>query len=223
MIPEQFLMMSLAIGAIAFLYSSVGHAGASGYIAVLSLAGLAPNVIKQTALALIWPFAVLAVPMAFVGGYVNLPAAAFKCVVGWILLFSAIRFMIYPSEDTTIQEPSPGVALPVGAGLGLLSGLTGTGGGIFLTPLLLAMRWAKTKSAAAVSAVFILLNSIAGLLGNISNTRQFPAFAIPFALIALFAGLAGSYLGSTRFPQTTIKRLLALVLVIAGLKLLLTP
>jgi uncharacterized membrane protein YfcA len=241
MIPEQFLMMSLAIGAIAFLYSSVGHAGASGYIAVLSLAGLAPNVIKPTALALnilvasvaswqfyrgghfswklFWPFAVLAVPMAFVGGYVNLPAAAFKCVVGWILLFSAIRFMIYPSEDTTIQEPSPGV----GAGLGLLSGLTGTGGGIFLTPLLLAMRWAKTKSAAAVSAVFILLNSIAGLLGNISNTRQFPAFAIPFALIALFAGLAGSYLGSTRFPQTTIKRLLALVLVIAGLKLLLTP
>lgn len=245
MIPEQFLMMSLAIGAIAFLYSSVGHAGASGYIAVLSLAGLAPNVIKPTALALnilvasvaswqfyrgghfswklFWPFAVLAVPMAFVGGYVNLPAAAFKCVVGWILLFSAIRFMIYPSEDTTIHKPSPGVALPVGAGLGLLSGLTGTGGGIFLTPLLLAMRWAKTKSAAAVSAVFILLNSIAGLLGNISNTRQFPAFAIPFALIALFAGLAGSYLGSTRFPQTTIKRLLALVLIIAGLKLLLTP
>jgi uncharacterized membrane protein YfcA len=131
--------------------------------------------------------------------------------------------MIYPSEDAAIQEPSTGVALPVGAGLGLLSGLTGTGGGIFLTPLLLAMRWAKTKSAAAVSAVFILLNSIAGLLGNISNTRQLPAFAIPFALIALCAGLAGSYLGSTRFPQTTIKRLLALVLVIAGLKLLLTP
>ena len=245
MTTEQFVMVSLAIGAIAFLYSSVGHAGASGYIAVLSLAGLAPNVIKPTALALnilvasvaswqfyrgghfswklFWPFAVLAVPMAFVGGYVNLPVAAFKFIVGWILLFSAIRFLIYPSEDAVVQEPSSAVALPVGAGLGLLSGLTGTGGGIFLTPLLLAMRWAKTKSAAAVSAVFILLNSIAGLLGNISNTRQLPVFAIPFALIALAAGLAGSYLGSTLFPQATIKRLLALVLVIAGFKLLLTP
>jgi len=241
---EQLVILSLAIGMIAFLYSSVGHAGASGYIAVLSIAGLSPSVIKPTALALnvlvamiaswqfyrgghfswklFWPFALLAVPMAFVGGYLNLPAAAFKFIVGLILLFSAMRFLVYPSEDTVTHGPSTKVALPIGAGLGFLSGLTGTGGGIFLTPLLLGMRWAKTKSAAAVSAVFILLNSAAGLLGNISSTKEFPTFAIPFALVAGSAGFVGSYFGSTRFPQATIKRLLAVVLVIAGLKLLLT-
>ena len=108
------------------------------------------------------------------------------------------------------------MAISLGAGLGLLSGLTGTGGGIFLTPLLLFMRWAKTKNAAAVSALFILANSTAGLLGNLSSTRRFPVFAIALAVAAIAGGTAGSYYGSRRFDHTVIKRLLAVVLLIAG-------
>lgn len=244
MTTEQLVIVSVAIGIIAFLYSSVGHAGASGYIAVLSLAGVATNVIKPTALTLnilvaliasfqfyraghfswklFWPFALLAVPMAFVGGYLSIPTWVFKFIVGLILLFSAARFLMRPLEDKVTQEPSTRIAIPIGAGLGLLSGLTGTGGGIFLTPLLLAMRWATTKSAAAVSAVFILLNSTAGLIGNISSTKQFPTFAIPFAMIAVVAGFIGSHYGSKRFSPARIKQMLSVVLVIAGLKLLFT-
>ncbi|MCP9841104.1 sulfite exporter TauE/SafE family protein [Synechococcus sp. J7-Johnson] len=214
-----------------FLYSSVGHAGASGYIAVLSLVELSPSAIKPTALmlnilvatiatwqfarrghfswSLFWPFAVLAVPMAFVGGYLNLPVTAFRLIVGVVLVLSAVRFIVGQSADTACSPPAIACAIPIGAGLGLLSGLTGTGGGIFLTPLLLMMRWSTVKSAAAVSALFILLNSVAGLLGNVSSTKNFPTFAIPLAIVAVAAGFAGAHFGSHRFPHTTIKRILA--------------
>jgi uncharacterized membrane protein YfcA len=107
----------------------------------------------------------------------------------------------------------------VGGVLGLLAGLTGTGGGIFLTPLMILMRWAPTKAAAATSVVFILGNSIAGLLGNLSATRSFPSFALILAAAAIIGGAAGSYLGSQRFSPVLIKRLLAAVLIVAGLKL----
>ncbi len=241
---DAIIFMSIAVGAVAFLYSSVGHAGASGYIAVMSLAELEPKVIKPTALMLnilvatiatwqfarkghfswhlFWPFAVLAVPMAFVGGYFDLSTTAFKVIVGMVLILSAIRLITHSSDDSEATPPALSVAIPTGAGLGLLSGLTGTGGGIFLTPLLLMMRWANAKPAAAVSALFILANSIAGLMGNFSSTRQFPAFAVPLAIVAVCGGLAGSYFGSHRFPHTTINRLLAAVLLIAGAKLLLS-
>ena len=244
MTTEHLLLLSVAIAAVAFLYSSVGHAGASGYIAVMTLAELEPKVIKPTALTLnilvaaiaswqfarrghfswplFWPFALLAVPMAFVGGYLDIPTAIFKFIVGVVLLISAFRFLTHPSDDTATGTPPLLIAIPVGGGLGLLSGLTGTGGGIFLTPLLLFMHWAKTKQAAGVSSLFILLNSIAGLLGSISSTKSFPAFAFPLAVAAVVAGLAGSYYGSQRFPHTTIKRLLAFVLLIAGVKLVMT-
>jgi uncharacterized membrane protein YfcA len=241
---DKLLFLTLAIFVIAFLYSSVGHAGASGYIAVMSLFNLAPDVIRPTALVLtilvacigtfqfwraghfswrlFWPFAVLAIPLAFVGGYINLPTHVFKVLVGIVLLFSAIRFFWRPSEDVVAREPSRPAAISIGAGLGLLAGLTGTGGGIFLTPLLLFMRWARAKSAAAVSALFILVNSAAGLLGNFSSTKRFPSFAIALAVAAVAGGTAGSYLGSRRFDHTVIKRLLAVVLVIAGTKLIFT-
>ncbi len=236
--------MCLAIGVVAFLYSSVGHAGASGYIAVMTLADFEPQVIKPTALMLnilvatiatwqfarkghftwrlFWPFALLAVPMAFIGGYLNLPTPVFKVVIGIVLLMSAFRFLMRPSDDSAAGLPKLYVSIPTGAGLGLLSGLTGTGGGIFLTPLLLLMRWATIKQAAGVSALFILANSSAGLLGNFSSTKHFPAFAIPLAIVAVCAGSTGSYFGSHRFPHTTIKRMLAIVLLIAGTKLLMT-
>jgi uncharacterized protein len=241
---DQLPVLTIAIFFIAFLYSSVGHAGASGYIAVMSLFGLTPLVIKPIALALnilvasiasfqfwrsghfswrlFWPFALFAIPFAFLGGYINLPTQVFKVIVGVILLFSAVRFL-YPSKvESVIKEPKRPIALFSGAGLGFLAGLTGTGGGIFLTPLLLLNQWATVKSAAAVSALFILVNSIAGLLGNLSSTRSFPSFTGVFAISAIVGGTLGSYLGSNRFEPTLIKRLLAFVLTIAGLKLILT-
>jgi hypothetical protein len=235
----------VAVAAVAFLYSTVGHAGASGYIAVMSLFGIAATTIRPTALALnilvsllttwqfwraghfswrlFWPFAALAVPFAFVGGYVSLPTHIFKVLVGVVLLLSALRLLVRPSADDVSREPSKPVALTVGGALGLLAGLTGTGGGIFLTPLLLFMRWARTKQAAATSAAFILVNSLAGLSGNLSATRAFPSVAIPLAGAALAGGAVGSYYGARRFDHTLIKRLLAVVLVIAGAKLIFTP
>lgn len=241
---QQVVLLTVGVLAVAFLYSSVGHAGASGYIAVMSLLGLAPSVIKPTALVLniivasiaaaqfyraghfswnlFWPFALLAIPFAFLGGYVHLPTHAFQILVGVVLLFSAFRFLIVSGGDDVAGRPPRPVALGIGAGLGLLSGLTGTGGGIFLTPLLLIKRWAKVKTAAAVSAVFILANSISGLMGNFASTQNLPAVAIPLGVAAIIGGTAGSYLGSNRLPQTAIKRLLAVVLLIAGTKLIFT-
>ena len=240
---EHLLLLIAAIFLVAFLYSSVGHAGASGYIAVMSLASLSPAVIKPSALVLnilvasigtwqffraghfswrlFWPFAVLSIPLAFVGGYVNLPTHLFKLLVGAVLLLSAAYFLWQPHNDDVRSEPSKPVAIGAGGVLGLFAGLTGTGGGIFLTPLLLIMRWARTKTAAATSALFILVNSIAGLLGNVSGTKDIPGLVLPLAIAAVIGGTAGSYFGSTRFPPALIKRLLAVVLVIAGLKLML--
>ena len=244
MTPEQIPFLALVVLVVAFLYSSVGHAGASGYIAVMSLFSLAPDTIKPTALLLnilvasigtwqfwraghfswrlFWPFAVLSIPAAFLGGYVNLPTHLFKVLVGLVLWFSAGRFLWRPGADDVRQEPARGTAVAIGAGLGLLSGLTGTGGGIFLTPLLLLMRWARTKTAAAVSALFILLNSASGLLGNLASTRQLPPLALALALAVVVGGSAGAYFGSRRFPHAVIRRLLAVVLLIAGAKLVFT-
>jgi uncharacterized protein len=237
-------LICAAILVVAFLYSSVGHAGASGYIAVLTLFGLTPAVIKPAALVLnilvasltafqfwkaghfswrlFWPFALLSAPFAFVGGYINLPTHIFKILVGIVLLYSAVRFLIEPKGDQEPHEPSKPVALSVGAGIGLLSGLTGTGGGIFLTPLVIFMLWARTKAASAVSALFILVNSISGLAGNISSTRQLPVFALPMVAAAVSGGAVGSYLGSRQFSPFFIKKLLAVVLTIAGIKLIFT-
>ena len=237
-----FLLILLAIFAVAFLYSSVGHAGASGYIAVLALAGFAPGVIKPTALVLnilvasigayqfwragyfqwklFWPFAVAAAPMAYLGGYLDLPAQIFKIVVGAVLLLSAARFIFRQGDPVTVTPPALPVALGTGAGLGLLSGLTGTGGGIFLTPLLLFCRWARTKNVAATSALFILVNSSTGLLGFLSSGKSIPSFTWAFAVFAVVGGTLGSWLGSRKFPVRTIQLLLAAVLLVAGMKLI---
>lgn len=244
MTPDFLIPLTLGIFVIAVLYSSVGHAGASGYIAVMSLLSIAPAVIKPTALTLnilvasigtwqfwraghfswklFWPFAVLAVPFAFIGGYVNLPTHLFKMLLGAVLLFSAARLLVKPPQDQDTKAPGRIPAMLSGGGIGLLSGLTGTGGGIFLTPLVLLMRWAPAKSAAAISALFILMNSVAGLLGNLASTQQFPSFALVLVVAAGSGGAIGSYFGSRRFDAQLIKRLLAVVLVVAGTKLLLT-
>jgi hypothetical protein len=244
MAPETLWILTVAVFAVAILYSSVGHAGASGYIAVMSLLSVAPAEIKPIALALnilvasigtfqfwraghfswplFWPFALLSVPFAFVGGYLNLPSHVFKVLVGIVLLLSAVQFLLRPPAESEPTQPPRLIAIGAGGLLGLLSGLTGTGGGIFLTPLLILMRWARTKSAAAVSAPFILLNSASGLAGNISATKSFPAFAWALVLAAVIGGSIGSWFGSQRLPHMAIKRLLAIVLTIAGFKLILT-
>lgn len=244
MTPECLAVLTLGIFVVAFLYSSVGHAGASGYIAVLSLLSIAPATIKPTALTLnilvasistwqfrraghfswplFWPFALLSVPFAFVGGSIHLPTPVFKVLVGLILLYSAGRLLLRPPPEYEPHAPARLLAFLSGAGIGLLSGLTGTGGGIFLTPLLLFRHWARAKPAAAVSALFILVNSLAGLLSHVGSTQPFPTVALLSVVAAGVGGALGSGFGSRRFDPPLIKRLLAVVLLIAGTKLILT-
>jgi uncharacterized membrane protein YfcA len=240
----QVAFLFLAVCVIAFLYSSVGHAGASGYIATMALFGLSPTVIRPTALVLnilvasigsfqfwraghfswrlFWPFALLSIPAAYLGGYLQLPASVLKILIGLVLLFSAVRLIFRRSDPETVSPPSAPAAIGLGAGIGFLSGLTGTGGGIFLTPLLLFCSWARIKQAAAVSALFILVNSIAGLAGHFTANHSVPSLAMVLAAAAVMGGILGSHLGSRRFPVRTISLLLATVLVIAGAKLIFT-
>jgi hypothetical protein len=229
------LLAVLAVLLVAFLYSSVGHAGASGYIAVLTLLGYGVVTVRPTALllnvlvasiatwqfwhaghfswSLFWPFAILSVPMAFLGGYLQLPANLLAVLVGVVLLASAVRFAWRPADVTSVRPMKRPVALMVGGGIGLLSGLTGTGGGIFLTPILLLSHWAAVRRAAAVSA--------AGLAGYVASGLTIPSVLLPLALAAMAGGTLGSYLGSRRFSPRALQALLALVLVIAGTKLIL--
>jgi len=238
----QVTLLALAIGVVAFLYSSVGHGGASGYTAVLTLAGFAIDEIKPTSLVLnilvagigayqfwraghfswklFWPFAILSVPMAFMGGYEKLPVSVLKRLLGVVLLASATRLFLVPKEPAEVVPPRRGVALSVGAIIGLLSGLTGTGGGIFLTPLLLFCRWAKTREAAAVSAMFVLVNSVSGLAGHVTRGKPVPSIALWLAVSAVVGGTLGSRLGSTRLSPRLIQLLLATALIVASIKLL---
>lgn len=238
----QLILLAAAVFAVATLYSMVGHAGASGYIAAMTLLGLAPAEIKPIALtlnvlvatigtiqfaraghfrwSLFWPFALLSVPLAYVGGATQLPVHVFKILLGFVLLYSALHLFLRPAVEQELRSPALRLAIPAGGAIGLMSGLTGTGGGIFLTPLLLFMRWARVKEAAAVSALFILLNSAAGLVGHVVSTNSFPAVALVLLLAATAGGVIGSHLGSRRFDPVWIKRALALVLLIAGAKLL---
>lgn len=238
------MLLPLGLLLIAVLYASVGHGGASGYIAVMALAGLPPETIRPTALmmnvlvagiatvqfaraghfrwAVLWPFAVAAVPFAWLGGRLPLDAGAFGMLVGGVLLASAARLFWRPKEAATERPLRLVWALPVGAVLGLLSGLVGVGGGIFLTPLLLMAGWARTKVAAAVSAPFILLNSVAGLLGWWGQGQGWPApeLVAPLLMAALLGGSLGGWLGSRRLAPEGIKRALAVVLLVAGVKML---
>jgi uncharacterized protein len=238
------ILLFIAVGLIAFLYSTVGHAGASGYIAVMTLWGIAPATIRPTALVLnilvasigafqfwraghftwrlFWPFALLSVPAAYLGGYLQPSASVLRILIGLVLLFSAVRLIFRRGDPIKTVVPSQPMAISVGAGLGLLSGLTGTGGGIFLTPLLLFCRWAYIRQAAAVSALFILVNSIAGLIGYFTAVHSIPSLGVILAAAAIIGGIVGSHLGSRRFAVRAISLFLATVLLIAGTKLIFT-
>lgn len=238
------MIATLLIFIVALLYSSVGHAGASGYLAVMALLGVAPATMRPTALVLnllvatvgarafigaghfkwrlAWPFLISAVPMAYLGGRLSLPVDTYRMVVGAVLLLSAIRLLVQlRAADRALREPPLPLALAVGALLGFLAGLTGVGGGIFLSPLLLLAGWANLRTTAATSVVFILANSTAGLLGQWHAVRAIPDDVIPWGVAALAGGALGSWLGAERLPSTAIRVALAVVLITAGGKLLL--
>ena len=244
--PDQ-IAIALLVCAAAALYSSVGHGGASGYLAVMALFGVAPEVMRPAALTLnllvagvagakfyragrfswhtLWPFAITSVPAAFIGGRLVLPTESYRIVLGLVLLFCAVRMLLASrAEREKVEEARPPaipVALALGAAIGILSGLTGVGGGIFLSPLLLLFRWADIRRASGVAAVFILVNSAAGLLGYASSGYALPAGLPLWGAAALVGGWLGSGYGSRRAPIPALYRLLALVLLVAGLKLLL--
>ena len=229
----------------ALMYSSVGHAGASGYLAAMALVGVAPEVMRPSALTLnilvasigassfyragcfawstFWPFAVGSIPFAFVGGTIQLPPHVFRPLIGAVLLAAAVRMVVRagsPGEDAEARPPRTATAVAAGAGIGLLSGLTGTGGGIFLSPLMLLMRWAPMRQVAGVSAMFILVNSIAGLAGNSKGVRLLPPAVIGWAAAAVAGGAIGSWLGSRKLAPQSLRYILALVLVVAAAKLI---
>lgn len=239
------LVLAFAILAVAVLYSSVGHGGASGYLAVMALAGLAPATMRPAALALnlfvaglaawqfaragwfawrlFWPFAATSIPLAAVGGALSLPDPVYKRIVGIALLFAAWHLFRTAgrAHEAGVRPPAPALALATGAGLGLLAGLTGVGGGIFLSPLLLAAGWAGAKETAAVSALFILVNSAAGLAAFLATGGSPPVELWPLAPAAAAGGAAGSAAGALRLRGAAIRRLLAGVLLLAGVKFLL--
>jgi len=242
-VSETLIIASLFFVGAA-LYASVGHGGASSYLAIMGLFSLAPDVMKPTALALnilvasvatfkfyraglfswrlFWPFAAASIPAAFVGGAVMLPTHWYKIVVGIVLLYAAVwmfRSAMRPISKET-HPPPLWAALLAGLAIGFLSGLTGVGGGIFLSPLLLSMGWAETRATSGVAAPFILVNSIAGLLGHIASVSQLPPNVPVWGAAALIGGWIGASYGSKRAPVPVLRQLLSLVLVVAGVKLI---
>jgi len=230
----------------AALYSSVGHGGASAYLAIMALFSVAPDVMRPTALALnlvvasftaarfalkgqtnwrlLAGFAVTAVPAAYLGGAIKIPPEYYRPLVGFLLLLAAGRLFWQPRKlaERQVQPPSLLLTLPVGATLGLLAGLSGTGGGIFLSPLIILFGWEDARKTSGIAASFILLNSVAGLLGNLASVQRLPT-ETPILIASVFTGATlGTWLGVTRLPRHRLLQGLAIVLLIAGLKLLLT-
>lgn len=243
---ESIAILAVLIFTAALLYSSVGHAGASGYLAAMALFGMAPLTMKPAALTLnilvaaitttkylragrfswplFWPLALASIPFAYAGGLITLPGAYYKPIVGAVLIYAAYRFVRDAGKpDYTVKPPMLPVVLLCGAGLGFLSGLVGVGGGIFLSPLLIMMQWEAVKKVSGISAAFILVNSIAGLLGFVaSKAPQLPDGLPYWAAAAVLGGYIGAEYGSKRFGNPTIKRLLSMVLLVAGVKMIAT-
>jgi len=247
---SDIALLSGLIFAAAILYSSVGHAGASGYLAAMALFGLAPAVMKPTALTLnilvasiavirlrqaglvnwrpLLPLVAGSIPLAFIGGSIQLPGAWYRVLVGLVLLAASAKFFFHPRESAALDGARAVESIPIGPALlaggliGLLSGLTGTGGGIFLSPLLLLFGWAGARQQAGITAPFILVNSIAGLAGNLVSLRSLPADLPYFVIAALLGAVVGTQLGIKWFSTRALQRALGVVLVIAAVKFLVT-
>ncbi len=230
---------------VAFLYASVGHGGASGYLALMAIFSISPDVMKPTALLLnlfvsltsfiqfyrgghfrwkiFLPFAIASVPMAYLGGLIEVDAEVYKKILGLLLLIPIIRFLFFRNiQVNELKEPNISLSLLIGAVIGFLSGLIGIGGGIILSPVLLLLKWTDMKQTAAISAIFIFVNSLSGLAGQLTKGIQFSNDMYAYVVIAFIGGIFGAYFGSLKFKQGVLKYMLAIVLVVAAYKLLFT-
>ncbi len=232
---------------VAVLYSSVGHGGASGYLALFALFGVAVPEIAPVVLVLnilvastsfirynasgffsakmLLPFVCLSVPAAYVGGALHISPELFTLVLGVVLILSALRIVIVQPDKHRFVEPLQSTlwkwGLPIGAVLGLISGMTGIGGGVFLSPVLLLARWADVKRSAALASAFIVLNSISGLIGQLTRTTLSLHVLLPLAAVVVAGGAIGSYAGAERLKSRRLQIILSIVLIIAGAKLVL--
>ena len=241
---QYSFILLMAIGLMAVLYSSVGHGGASGYLAAMALWGLLPEEMRPAALLmnivvtswllyrfqpyklmpykLFWPLVIASTPLAFVGGLIKIDAEAYRLLVGVMLLLAAVRMLMINKAAESIQQPTMIAVLLVGAILGFSAGLTGIGGGVFLSPILLIFGWCSIRQSTAVAAGFILLNSISGLAGYIVSDQSWPMGAGWLVIAALAGCLFGGELAAHRASSLTLQKLLAAVLAIAAVKMVVT-
>jgi uncharacterized membrane protein YfcA len=237
---DTIWLLILAIAAAAALYSSVGHGGASAYIALMAISGLAPEEIRPAALVLnilvaglgawrylragrfdwrvFWPFAVTAIPAAFLAGRVDLPEHVYRPLLAAALAAAALRYLIWPQIDAVKPSAPPSIALaaPAGAALGALAGLTGIGGGVYLSPLLVFAGWADPQRATGIAACFIVVNSLAGLAGRASSLAMLPSYLPWLAGAALIGALIGTTWSLKRLNKSGVLRVLGVVLGIAA-------
>jgi uncharacterized membrane protein YfcA len=241
---QYSFILLMAIGLMAVLYSSVGHGGASGYLAAMALWGLLPEEMRPAALLmnivvtswllyrfqpyklipykLFWPLVIASTPLAFVGGLIKIDAEAYRLLVGVMLLLAAVRMLMINKAAESTHQPTMIVVLLVGAILGFSAGLTGIGGGVFLSPILLIFGWCTIRQSTAVAAGFILLNSIGGLAGYIVSDQSWPMGAGWLVIAALAGCLFGGELAAHRASSLTLQKLLAAVLAIAAVKMVVT-
>lgn len=236
-------IIAILLFAVATLYSMVGHGGASGYLAVLSLTSISTLAMSSTSLVLnlfvagisfafycqskffrwelTWPFLISAVPLAFLGAMAKIPPEAYSLILGITLVFAAYRLLINHKKDAEKQTISVPKSLGIGGVIGILSGMLGIGGGIFLSPVILFLRWADPKETAATSSIFILVNSLAGLAGKVVSQRlSFPPNLWMIVLVCVLGALAGAYLGAKKLAPRWIRIALACVLLTAAIKLI---
>ena len=239
------IILSVLVAFVAFLYASVGHGGASGYLALMALFSITPAVMKPTALLLnlfvslvsfiqfyrgghfriklFLPFALASIPMAYVGGLITVETDLYKRILGLLLLIPIVRFLFFANiKVEEIKKSNIPLSVAIGAVIGFLSGLIGIGGGIILSPVILLLKWADMKQTAAISALFIFLNSLSGLAGQLSKGTHFSPDMFAYVGVAFVGGICGAYFGSLRFNQNILKYLLAIVLMLAAYKLLFT-
>jgi uncharacterized protein len=242
---EWMVLFYVLLFAVAFLYASVGHGGASGYLALGAIFELAKEVMRPTALLLnmfvsltafiqfyrgkhfifkiFLPLALASVPMAFIGGRMNIEPTTYKITLGILLLIPIVRFLFFPNISVNeIKKSNVGLSIIIGAVIGFISGMIGIGGGIILSPVLLLLKWTDQKQTAAISALFIFVNSLSGLLGQWTKGIHFSTDMIGYVSVAFVGGFFGAYFGAMKFNQNVLKILLALVLVLASYKLIFT-